>query len=186
MSDPVATTAATEPETVADPLKIPVSVRRNATDDSERRWAPAQCERIPGTRFPAIGAQLVQPHVDETIAHQGTDLYAAKAGEVFECSPEGILLKDGKQVELDEKFAEVCSKAVEGAPLPEEIVKELGLPSGACWGVPSGQYYGGLMGPAPVMGSQMIPNYGMYPMQAMPMASYPVMSMPAPAAPAVQ
>ena len=129
---------------------------------------------------------MVQPHVDETIAHQGTDLYAAKAGEVFECSPEGILLKDGKPVELDEKFAEVCSKAVEGAPLPEEIVKELGLPSGACWGVPSGQYYGGMMGPAPVMGSQMIPNYGMYPMQAMPMASYPVMSMPAPAAPAVQ
>ena len=59
---------------------------------------------------------MVQPHVDETIAHQGTDLYAAKAGEVFECSPEGILLKDGKPVELDEKFAEVCSKAVEGAP----------------------------------------------------------------------
>ena len=107
---------------------------------------------------------MVQPHVDETIAHQGTDLYAAKAGEVFECSPEGNLLKDGKPVELDEKFAEVCSKAVEGAPLPEEIVKELGLPSGACWGVPSGQYYGGMMGPAPVMGSQMIPNYGMYPM----------------------
>ena len=108
---------------------------------------------------------------------------------MFECSPEGNLLKYGKQVELDEKFAEVCSKAVEGAPLPEEIVKELGLPSGACWGVPSGQYYGaygGLMGPAPVMGSQMIPNYGMYPMQAMPVASYPVMSMPAPAAPAVQ
>ena len=113
-------------------------------------------------------------------------MIAAKAGEVFECSPEGNLLKDGKPVELDERFAEVCSKAVEGAPLPEEIVKELGLPSGACWGVPSGQYYGGMMGPAPVMGSQMIPNYGMYPMQAMPMASYPVMSMPAPAAPAVQ
>ena len=105
---------------------------------------------------------------------------------MFECSPEGILLKDGKPVELDEKFAEVCSKAVEGAPLPEEIVKELRLPSGACWGVPSGQYYGGMMGPAPVMGSQMIPNYGMYAMQAMPVASYPVMSMPAPAAPAAQ
>ena len=118
MSDAIATTAATEPETVADPLKIPVSVRRNATDDSERRWAPAQCEHIPGARFPAIGAQLVQPHVDETIAHQGTDLYAAKAGEVNVWNDRSVKQGQGAPTSRAREVRGAAAKATSSAGSP--------------------------------------------------------------------